>query len=106
MPDAVELRLVIPPELGPEAGVLAELRQRVQAVEEEVAAERRRTGRCVYSRRAVRQQSWRDRPASVEPRCTLRPRVAARSVWVRIEALQRNRAFLADYATAREAWRA
>ena len=104
MPDAVELRLVIPPELGSEAEVLAELRQRVQAVEEACAAERQRTGRRVYGRRAVRQQSWRDQPSSVEPQRTLRPRVAARSVWVRIEALQRNRAFLADYAMAREAW--
>jgi len=104
MPDAVELRLLIPPELGPEAEVLAELRQRVQAVEEEFAAERRRTGRRVYGRRAVRQQSWRDQPSSVEPRRTLLPRVAARSVWVRVEALQRNRVFLAAYATARESW--
>jgi hypothetical protein len=104
MPEAVELRLLIPPELGPEAEVLAELRERVQAVEEEVAAERRRTGRRVYGRRVVRQQSWSDQSLSVEPRRTLRPRVAARSVWVRIEALQRNRAFLAAYAAAREAW--
>ena len=104
MPDTVELRLLIPPELGPEAEVLAELRQRVQAVEEEFAAERRRTGRRVYGRRAVRQQSWRAQPSSVEPRRNLRPRVAARNVWVRIEALQRNRVFLAEYATAREAW--
>lgn len=100
MPDAVELRLLIPPELGPEAEVLAELRQRVQAVEEELAGERRRTGRRVYGRRAVRQQSWRDQPSSVEPRRTLRPRVAARSAWARIEALQRNRAFLVAYAAA------
>jgi ectoine hydroxylase-related dioxygenase (phytanoyl-CoA dioxygenase family) len=104
MPDAVELHLLIPPELGSEAEVLAELRERVQAVEEAFAAERRRTGRRVYGQRAVRQQSWRDQPSSVEPRRTLRPRVAARSMWVRIEALQRNRIFLADYATAREAW--
>jgi hypothetical protein len=104
MPDAIELRLVIPPELGREAEVLAELRQRVQAVEEDLAAERRRTGSRVYGRRAVCHQSWRDQPSSVEPRRTLRPRVAARSGWVRIEALQRNRAFLADYAAARDAW--
>ena len=95
---------MIPSELGPEAELLAELRERVQAVEEAFAAERRRTGRRVYGRRAVREQSWRDQPSSVEPRRSLRPRVAARSVWVRIEALQRNRAFLAAYATAREAW--
>ena len=35
MPAAVELRLTIPPELGPEAEVLEELRQRVAATEAE-----------------------------------------------------------------------
>jgi hypothetical protein len=47
----------IPPELGPEAEVLAELRERVQAVEAEYEAERRRAGRRVLGRRAVLQQS-------------------------------------------------
>jgi len=37
-------------------------------------------------------------------RRNLRPRVAARSKWARIEALQRNRAFLVDYAAARAGW--
>jgi len=47
MPEEVELRLTIPPELGPEAEVLAELRKRVQAVEATHEAERRRIGgRC------------------------------------------------------------
>jgi ABC-type Fe3+-hydroxamate transport system substrate-binding protein len=31
--------------------------------------------------------------------------VAARSQWARIEALQRNRVFLVDYAAARDGWR-
>jgi len=53
MPDAVELRLSIPPELGPEAEMLEDLRQRVAAVEASLAAERQRTGRRVYGRRAV-----------------------------------------------------
>ena len=33
MPDEVEMRLTIPPEIGPEADVLAELQERVQVVE-------------------------------------------------------------------------
>jgi hypothetical protein len=104
MPDRVEMRLSIPPELGPEAEVIAELRQRVQAFEEAIAAERQRTGRRVYGRRAVLAQSWRYQPSSVEPRRNLRPRVAARSAWARIEALQRNHAFLVAYAEARKGW--
>jgi hypothetical protein len=106
MPEAVELRLTIPAELGPEAEVLAELRHRVAATEAEMAAARQRTGSRVQGRRAVLHQAWWARPASFEPRRNLRPRVAARSKWPRIEALQRNQDFVADYIAAREAWRA
>ena len=53
----------------------------------------------------MRAQSWRDYPASVEPRRNLRPWVAGRSKWARIEALLRNRAFATEYACARERWR-
>ena len=105
MPDEVEMRLTIPPELGLEADVLAELRERVEAVEVAQEAERRRSGRRVLGRRAVLQQSWRGYPSSVEPRRNLRPHVASRSKWSRIEALQRNRAFIEDYVCARDAWR-
>jgi putative transposase len=106
MPKAVELRLTIPAELGPEAEVLAELRQRVVDAETALATERQRTGARVYGRRAVLQQSWHGRPTSAEPRRNLRPRIAARSKWSRIEAMQRNRNFVEDYTAARHAWRA
>jgi hypothetical protein len=66
MPEDVEMRFTIPPALRPEAEVLSELRERVQAVETEHDAERRRTGRRVLGRRAVLQQSWRGYPSSVE----------------------------------------
>ena len=105
MPDALELPLTIPAELGPAAELLSELRDRVRAVELERAAERARTGRRVLGRRGVCAQSWRASPASVEPRRNLRPRVATRCKWARIEALMRNRAFVVDYASARERWR-
>jgi REP element-mobilizing transposase RayT len=104
MPDEVEMRLTIPPELGPEAEVLAELRERVEAVETEHDAERRRTAGRVLGRRAVLQQSWRAYPSSVEPRRNLRPQVAGRSKWSRIEALLRNREFIVAYVRARDAW--
>jgi hypothetical protein len=105
MPQAVEMRLTIPPELGPETEVLAELRERVQAVEAAQETERRRMGRQVLGRRAVLQQSWRRYPSSMEPRRNLRPQVASRNKWARIEALLRNRAFIKDYLLARDAWR-
>jgi len=106
MPKAIEMHLKIPPELGSEVEVLAELRERVRAVEADCAAERQRTGARVCGRRTVLAQSWRSQPASQEPRRNLRPTVAAQGKWARIEALLRNRAFVVAYACARDAWRA
>jgi REP element-mobilizing transposase RayT len=105
MAGVLEMSLTIPPELGPADGVLAELRDRVSAVEAESAAERLRTGRRIQGRRAVLAQSWRDRPTSHEPRRNLRPRVATPNKWARIEALLRDGAFAAAYTRARERWR-
>jgi len=68
-------------------------------------AERARTGRRVLGRRAVRAQSWCESPTSVERGRNLRPRVATRNKWARIEALLRNRAFVVEYAMARDRWR-
>jgi REP element-mobilizing transposase RayT len=105
MPDTLELPLTIPAALGPAAEVRSELRDRVRAVELERAAERARTGRRVLGRREVLAQSWCNCPASEEPRRNLRPQVAGRNKWARIEALLRNRAFTTEYASARERWR-
>jgi hypothetical protein len=95
MPEAVELRLTVPAELGPEADVLEELRQRMAAAVAAIGAQRQRMGQRVYgaTRRAA--------PAVVgtadelRAPANLRPRVAARSKWARIEALRRNRALRA-----------
>jgi hypothetical protein len=104
MPTELEMSLTIPSELGPAAEVLSELRDRVHRVEQECAAERQRTGGRVLGRRAVLAQSWRDQPGSREPRRNLRPCVATRSAWARVEALMRNRSFLLEYAEARSRW--
>ena len=106
MPDELEMALTIPSELGPTAEVLSALRDRVQRVELGQAAERQRTGSRVLGRRAVLAQSWRGRPGSREPRRNLRPRIATRSQWVRVEALMRDRSFVLEYADARSRWRA
>lgn len=104
MPEAVEMQLTVPAELGPEAEVLEELRQRVAAAVASIAAERQRSGKRVLGRRAVLRQPWWGRPQSFEPRRNLRPQVAARSKWARIEALLRNRVFMRHYGAARAAW--
>ena len=104
MPEEIALRQSIPDVLGPEDELLAELAARVKVAEAEAAAERCRSGRRVLGRRQVLHQSWHDRPDSREPRRNLRPRVAARSVWSRIEALLRNREFVRAYRDARATW--
>ncbi len=95
MPAELTLNLALPSELGDSQQLLAELRERVAAAEAAVAAERMRTGARVLGRRTILRQSWCDCPTSREPRRNLRPRIAACNQWARLEALRRNREFLA-----------
>ncbi len=104
MPKEVTLTLTVPPELERGDELRDELAALVTAAEEHYARVRRKTGARVMGRRAVLAQDWRDRPRAREPRRRLRPRVAARDVWRRVEALRRNHAFLAAYRAARQLW--
>ena len=104
MPAEVTLYLTLPPELGDPLEILRSVRAGVSEIEAEQAAMRARTGRCVLGRRRILRQSWNDSPNTHEPRRTLSPRVAARSKWLRIEALLRNKSFVAAYRAARVAW--
>jgi hypothetical protein len=106
MPASLILHLVIPRELGNPDQVRTQLRDMVTAIERHASDDRRRTGQSVVGRRAILGQSWRAHPSSREPRRNLRPRIAARSAWSRIEALLRNRAFANAYRDARLRWRA
>lgn len=65
------------------------------------AEERREKGIKLVGRKAVLRQHWSHSPNTREPRRRLSPRVACRNKWARIEALQRNRAFLDQYRGAR-----
>lgn len=103
MPEKVTLTLTIPPELGDRDEIVAEVRARVEAVEHEEARKRGECGRRVLGRYAVLRQSWRESPTSREPRRGLRPTIAARNLWARIEAIHRKRAFVAAYRAARSA---
>lgn len=104
MPEEVSLALGMPEDFEGKEGFLAELERRVALVEEEHARERMRTGRRVVGRRTILRQSWRASPTSHEPRRNLRPRVAAKSKWTRIAALQRNKQWEAEYKQARLLW--
>jgi putative transposase len=103
MPAEATLHLTLPPELGDRDEILAAVQARVTAFEEEAARERARTGARVLGRNAVLRQSWRESPTSREPRRGLRPTIAARSLWARLEAIQRKREFIAAYRVARRA---
>ncbi|MDB4960560.1 MAG: hypothetical protein JWP01_559 [Myxococcales bacterium] len=104
MPAEVELRLVVPSVLGDRDELVREVSQRIASVEEELAQQRLETGRRVVGRRHILRQSPRDSPTSERQHRGLRPRVATRSKWNRIAALQRNKEFEIAYREARAAW--
>jgi hypothetical protein len=104
MPRAVEANLEIPAELGDAATFVAALQSRVEAFEESCADERRRSGRTIAGRRAVLQQPWHSAPTSFAEHRGLNPRIAARNVRSRIEALVREQWFAWAYRRARAAW--
>ncbi|HVK85748.1 MAG TPA: hypothetical protein VM513_16630 [Kofleriaceae bacterium] len=106
MPGEVEMTFTLPSELGATTELLEQLRGRIEHVETVGARDRQQRGRVVIGRRRIARQSWRESPSSHEPRRNLRPRVAARSKWARLEALQRNRDFVVEYRAAWVRWRA
>jgi hypothetical protein len=78
------------------------LRDKVAEAEEKAATERREKGIKLLGRKAVLQQHWNAHPGTREPRRQLSPRIACKNPWARIEALQRNQAFIDQYRAARE----
>jgi putative transposase len=104
MPEEIELVLKLPDHFEGKAEFLATLERRIGEEEEKFARERQLAGKRVIGRRTLLRQSWRDSPTTFEPRRGLRPRVAARSKWVRIAALQRNKTWEAEYRAARLDW--
>ena len=106
MPPAVSLPLHLPSELTSDsrARFIKRLEERIAEAEHNAAAERRESGERIVGRAAVRAQHWNDCPRSREPRRVLDPRIACKNTWRRIEALVRNRVWLAAYRRAREAF--
>jgi putative transposase len=106
MPASVELRLAKPRGFDDvsDEELAKTILERVRQVEASAAAGRRRSRTPVLGRNGVLAQRWSDRPTRREPRRGLKPGVAARSVWSRLEALLRNRVFRDAYAAARAAF--
>jgi len=100
-PEWEELELVVPKGFRS----TRDFRERVQAElsRQEQAAREERT--AFLGAAKVLRQDPASRPKALEPLGGLRPRVAARDRWRRIELLQRLRSFLDDYAEALRIWR-
>jgi REP element-mobilizing transposase RayT len=80
------------------------LAERIRAVETKATADRRKDRIQTLGSAHVLGQRPTDRPRSHEPRRQLSPRVASFNKWARVEALQRNKAFIAAYRAARDLW--
>jgi putative transposase len=80
------------------------LTDRVRASEAEHRARRVAAGKTVLGREAILGQNPFECPQGAEPHFGISPRIAAKSKWTRIEALQRCRDFLDSYGRAIKAW--
>jgi putative transposase len=106
LPETVSLRCVRPPgfeDLSHDQWRTL-VSERVRAVELDSLKARQTQGTRIVGRAKVVRQRPTDRPRSHEPRRQLSPRVASPNKWARIEALQRNKAFITAYRAARDMW--
>ena len=104
MPEVVTLEFTIPSELGNSEEIIAELRQRVEAIERATKLER--AGARVLGTRMILKQSWQASPPpndGKEDRNSIRPRFAGRRDALG-EALNSFREFLRSYRDARVLW--
>lgn len=105
LPEVVELEIVAPP-LGLSSHQAYRLiRESVADKEAEIRAAFKAEGRSFLGAARVLAQKPFESPTTVEPRRELSPRVACRDKWHRIEILQRNKTFLAEYRGALSAWK-
>jgi REP element-mobilizing transposase RayT len=103
MPETAELELTSPPGFDSPGDYRDGLVAALAACEERAAAALSSQGRGFLGVTSVLVQKTTARPAPGEPRRKLRPRVAGRDKWKRVEALSRLQNFLRAY---REAWEA
>ena len=104
MPKTVELVIRRPKGLRPEL-TDRELRREIRATVKErqgaIVKERLANGKRILGMDRVLKQPRTGAPHDKGRRRGIRPAVAAKSKWVRIEALQRNKQFVADHRQAR-----
>ncbi len=102
LPETVDLELAVPPGFATAEEFRAELGSALAALEDAAAGEHSGERGFLGRERVLVQEAWRHGDRG-EPRRELRPRVASRDKWKRIEALSRLVEFLRAY---REAWKA
>ncbi len=102
-PEKALLEVVCPEGLGSASELRGRLAASLKALEDQAARLLGKAGRSFMGALKVLAQKPLSRPSPGEPRRGLRPRVASRDRWKRVEALGRLKGFLAEY---REAWRA
>jgi REP element-mobilizing transposase RayT len=106
MPESAELELATPPGFASSEDFRDQLSSALVHVEERARRELDSEGRgFLGAARVLSQNAW-CRSTSSEPRRNLKPRIAARNKWKRIEALARLSEFVRAYRKARAAMRA
>ena len=108
LPESLTLEYIRPPGFEPLShdAWQALLAGKIHEVETTAALARSSRGLRILGRARVLRQRPTDRPASHEPRRQLSPRVASLNKWAHIEALRRNKTFVAAYQHARTLWQA
>ena len=101
LPETTALELTAPPGFASADEFRTLLAQALSALEEKHRGEMGSAGHRFLGVARVLAQSPFARPRGGEPRFDLKPRIAARDKWRRIEGLQRLKTFLRDY---RDAW--
>jgi hypothetical protein len=100
-----ELELVAPPAFGDAMAYCNRLRLELEAVEARARALAAEKGKGFVGETRVLRMRPTSKPVSPEGRWGVRPRVACRDKWKRIEALGRLAAFAEAYRAALRTWR-
>jgi hypothetical protein len=106
MPEVAELELTVPPGFASGEEFRALLWAELRGLEEKHQRDAAAGGRRFLGAARVLAQSPFSRPPRGEPRFRLKPRIASRDRWRRIEVLQQLKDFVCSYRDARLARRA
>ncbi len=107
IPESVQLQIEPPPQFSSLKATDYEetLSRNLERKELKVQARMEQEGRSFLGAQAVVGQHHLARPKSREKRRELNPRIAGKSKWYRIEAIQRQQDFIFKYRKAFQRWR-